>query len=121
MENKIDFEVFRQLPLRLTKVKDLKYNNQHPNGINEGFVVDGYINVEESNKSQCLLFVNGDRFFNTAKISKLETVGGGIKRIVHTDEAIYELMPIFEIEYPVDKLQVGNEKNSKKEQTETKE
>ena len=45
----INFSKYANVTIKLTKLKDNKFNNDHPNGINEGYVKEGMINVEKSN------------------------------------------------------------------------
>lgn len=67
----IDFTKYDGVTVRLTKVKDTKFEENHPNGINTGYVKEGRLNVEKSNEHQCFLLIEGDRFFNTSHIIAL--------------------------------------------------
>jgi hypothetical protein len=68
----IDFAKYAGVTIRLTKLKDNKFNNDHPNGINEGYVKEGRIDVGKSNEHQCFLIVQGDRFWNTSQVTAIE-------------------------------------------------
>jgi hypothetical protein len=72
----IDFAKYSGVLIRLTKVKDTKFEGKHPNDINEGYVKEGRINVEKSNEHQCFLLIEGDRFFNTSHVIALNEYEG---------------------------------------------
>ena len=72
----IDFAKYSGVLIRLTKVKDTKFEGKHPNDINEGYVKEGRINVKKSNEHQCFLLIEGDRFFNTSQVLSLEEYAG---------------------------------------------
>jgi hypothetical protein len=93
MSELIDFSKYKDTVIRLTKLKDTKFNNEHPNGINEGYVKEGRINVEKSNEHQCFLMIKGARFFNTSQVLELEEQEG--YDLAHTVNSIYKVEPIF--------------------------
>ena len=64
----IDFTKYSGVLIRLTKVRDTKFEGKHPNDINEGYVKEGVINLDKSNEHQCFLIIQGDRFFNTSQV-----------------------------------------------------
>ena len=72
----IDFTKYSGVLIRLTKVRDTKFEGKHPNDINEGYVKEGRINVEKSNEHQCFLLIEGDRFFNTSHVIALNEYEG---------------------------------------------
>ena len=72
----IDFTKYSGVLIRLTKVRDTKFEGKHPNDINEGYVKEGRINVEKSNEHQCFLLIEGDRFFNTSHVISLNEYEG---------------------------------------------
>ena len=72
----IDFSKYDGVTIKLTKLKDNKFNNNHPNGINEGYVKEGIINVDKSNEHQCFLIIQGDRFWNTSHVAAVEEKEG---------------------------------------------
>ena len=80
--------------VKVTKLKDLKFDNEHPNKINEGYVKTGFVNVEESNKSQSLLIIHGDRFFHTSQVLEVEENAG--YDLIRTLNSVYKVEPIFE-------------------------
>lgn len=89
----IDFTKYDGVNIRLTKLKDNKFNNEHPNGINEGYVKEGRISVEKSNEHQCFLIVQGLRFWNTSQVTNIEENEG--YDIVTTLNSTYRVEPIF--------------------------
>ena len=89
----ISFDKYRDLPIRLTKIKDVKFENKHPNGINEGYVKEGIIDVEKSNEHQCFLIIKNERFFNTSQVLEIDEQSG--YDLVHTVNSIYKVEPIF--------------------------
>ena len=93
MSELIDFSKYKNTVIRLTKLKDTKFNNEHPNGINEGYVKEGIINVEKSNEHQCFLIIKGARFFNTSQVLEIEEQEG--YDLAHTVNSIYKVEPIF--------------------------
>lgn len=64
----IDFAKYKGVIVKLTKLKDTKFEGKHPNDINEGYVKEGVINLDKSNEHQCFLIIQGDRFFNTSQV-----------------------------------------------------
>jgi len=72
----IDFSKYSGVLIRLTKVRDTKFEGKHPNNINEGYVKEGRINVDKSNEHQCFLLIEGDRFFNTSHVIALNEYEG---------------------------------------------
>ena len=72
MSELIKFDKYQDVTIRLTKLKDTKFEGKHPNHINEGYVKEGIINVEKSNEHQCFLMIKDDRFFNTSQVLELD-------------------------------------------------
>lgn len=89
MSELIDFSKYGGATIRLTKLKDNKFNNEHPNHINEGYVKEGIINVEKSNEHQCFLMIKGDRFFNTSQVLEIDEQEG--YDLIHTLNSIYKV------------------------------
>jgi hypothetical protein len=94
MSELIDFSKYKDTVIRLTKLKDTKFNNEHPNGINEGYIKEGIINVEKSNEHQCFLMIKGARFFNTSQVLEIEEQKG--YDLVHTVNSVYKVEKITE-------------------------
>ena len=92
--NNIDFAKYANIPLKVEKVEDTKFDNNHPNGYNPGFKIDGCgINLTRSNQ-YCCLFVNyGDRWFHTSEVQKQEQHEG--YDLLYTMNSIYKVTPIF--------------------------
>ena len=93
MSESIKFNKYAGTTIKLTKLKDTKFNNQHPNGINEGYVKEGVINLEKSNEHQCFLIVQGDRFWNTSQVTAIEEKEG--YDLATTLNSIYKVEPMF--------------------------
>lgn len=89
----ISFDKYKDVTIRLTKLKDTKFNGEHPNHINEGYVKEGVINVEKSNEHQCFLIIKGTRFFNTSQVLDIDEQEG--YDLAHTLNSIYKVEPIF--------------------------
>ena len=89
----IDFAKYSGVLVRLTKVKDTKFEGKHPNDINIGYVKEGRINVEKSNEHQCFLLIEGDRFFNTSHVIALNEYEG--YDLATTLNSVYKVEPIF--------------------------
>lgn len=92
--NGINFEKYANISLKVEKVEDTKFNNDHPNGFNPGFKIDGCgINLETSSRI-CALFVNyGGRWFCTSEVQKQEEFEG--YDLLHTMNSIYKVTPNF--------------------------
>ena len=93
MSELIDFSKYKDTVIKLTKLKDTKFNGEHPNLINEGYVKEGIIDVEKSNEHQCFLIIKGGRFFNTSQVVEIEEQEG--YDLVHTLNSIYKVEPVF--------------------------
>jgi hypothetical protein len=89
----INFNKYKGTQVKVTKLKDIKFNNEHPANINEGYVKTGFVNVQESNKAQCLLVINGDRFFHTSQVKEMEEHEG--YDLLLTLNSVYKVEPIF--------------------------
>ena len=92
--NNIYFAKYANIPLKVEKVEDTKFDNNHPNGYNPGFKIDGCgINLTRSNQ-YCCLFVNyGDKWFHTSEVQKQEQHEG--YDLLYTMNSIYKVTPIF--------------------------
>jgi hypothetical protein len=93
-KNKINFEKYNGVSIKVEKIEDTKFNNQHPNGFNPGFVIDSCIvNLLYSNEC-CCLFVNyGDNWFYTSEVQKQEVFEG--YDLLYTLNSVYKITPIF--------------------------
>jgi uncharacterized protein len=89
MSELIDFSKYKDTAIRLTKLKDTKFNNEHPNQINEGYVKEGTINVEKSNEHQCFLMIKEGRFFNTSQVLEIDEQEE--YDLAHTVNSIYKV------------------------------
>lgn len=94
MSELIRFNKYEDVTIRLTKLKDTKFDGKHPNHINEGYVKEGIINVEKSNEHQCFLIIKGDRFFNTSQVVEIEEQEG--YDLAHTLNSIYKVEAVSE-------------------------
>ena len=93
MSELIKFNKYENVKIRLSKVTDTRFDNNHPNGINVGYVKEGFINLEKSNEHQCFLIIEGDRFFNTSQVLVLEEKEG--HDLAYTVNSVYKVEPIF--------------------------
>lgn len=73
MENKtFDFRKYQDGLIKLTKVEDRRFNNEHPNGYNVGHVERGMLHLENSNKYQCIFILDGpDRYYHTSQVLEI--------------------------------------------------
>ena len=90
----ISFDKYEFKTIRLTKLKDNKFDNNHPNGINEGYVKEGIIDVEKSNEHQCFLIIKDNRFFNTSQVVELDEQED--YDLAHTVNSIYRVVIVSE-------------------------
>ena len=92
MEELVKFDKYRGQPIKLTKIQDIKFDGNHPNGINEGYTREGVLNIGLSNEHQCFLIIEKDRFFNTSQVLKIEEREG--YDLAHTVNSLYKIEPI---------------------------
>ena len=73
MENKkLDFKKYHGYLLKVTKVEDRRFNNEHPGGYNVGHVEKGLLHLEHSNTYQCLFILDGlDRYWHTSQVLEI--------------------------------------------------
>jgi hypothetical protein len=68
----------------LKKISDLKYEGNHPNGVNEGFTVRGILLMIDP----CIYIDHILNYFHTSKVKKIE----GDK--IYTLNSIYTIEPV---------------------------
>lgn len=66
----INWDKYEKHLLKLTKLKSVNFEDNHPGGINEGYVSKGYINLDETKKHDCLWVQDHDRWFHTSIVQK---------------------------------------------------
>ena len=93
MENKtLDFKKYQGVFLKVTKVEDRRFLNDHPNGYNVGHVEKGILHLENSNKYQCLFILDGpDRYFHTSQVIEIWEHEG--YDLVKTLNSVYKVEP----------------------------
>ena len=86
----IDFNKYVGKNLKVTKIKDNVFDNNHPNKINEGYVTEGTINVKLSEEHKCL-FIHPDeeKYFHTSEIKKV--IQNEDFDIIYTVNSIYKV------------------------------
>lgn len=89
----IKFNKYKGIQVKVSKIKDLKFENNHPKEINEGYVFIGVVNIEESNKIQSLFVVDSDRYFHTSHVQEMEEHEG--YDLLRTLNSIYKVEEIF--------------------------
>lgn len=94
MSKLVTFDKYKDVNIRLTKLKDNKFNGEHPNHINEGYVKEGIIDVEKSNEHQCFLIIKEGRFFNTSQVLEIDKQNG--YDLAHTVNSIYKVEVLVE-------------------------
>ena len=68
----LDFKKYQGMLLKVTKIEDRKFSNEHPNGYNLGHVEKGELHLENSNKYQCLFLLTGmDRYWHTSQVLEI--------------------------------------------------
>lgn len=83
-------EKYKDIPVRVTKIKDNKFNGNHPNFINEGYKVEGYIQIGEVDS---VLYVDGlDKWVRTSLIKSIEEHDS--YDLVHTNNSTYKIEKI---------------------------
>lgn len=73
MENKtLDFKKYQGVLLKVTKTEDRRFFNNHPSGYNVGHVEMGELNLQNSNKYQCLFLVTSPtRYWHTSQVLEI--------------------------------------------------
>jgi hypothetical protein len=91
-EQLFSFEKYQGVLLQITKIEDHKFADQHPNQINVGYKARGFLNLELSNKHQCV-FINEstDRFFHTSQVKSIQECEG--YDLVKTVNSLYKVEP----------------------------
>lgn len=89
----IKFNKYKGLQVKVSKLKDLKFENNHPKEINEGYVFTGVVNIEESNSIQSLFVIDEDRYFHTSHVQEMEEHEG--YDLLRTLNSVYKVEPIF--------------------------
>jgi hypothetical protein len=89
----IKFNKYKGVQVKVSKLKDLKFENNHPKEINEGYVFTGVVNIEESNSIQSLFVIGEDRYFHTSHVQEMEEHEG--YDLLRTLNSVYKLEPIF--------------------------
>jgi hypothetical protein len=93
MENKkLDFKKYQGVLLKVTKVEDRRFNNEHPNGYNVGHVEKGLLHLENSNTYQCLFLLDGpDRYWHTSQVLEIWEHEG--YDLMKTLNSVYKVEP----------------------------
>ena len=89
----IKFNKYKGVQVKVSKLKDLKFENNHPKEINEGYVFTGVVNVDESNSIQSLFVIDDDKFFHTSHVQEMEEHEGF--DLLRTLNSVYKVEPIF--------------------------
>jgi hypothetical protein len=89
----IKFNKYKGVQVKVSKLKDLKFENNHPKEINEGYVFTGVVNIEESNSIQSLFVIDEDRYFHTSHVQEMEEHEG--YDLLRTLNSVYKVEPIF--------------------------
>ena len=89
----IDFTKYTHMTFTIEKMEDLKFDGNHPNGFNPGFIVkSAIVNVEESKRLGALYVDDGpDRWFHTSEVLEQESCVG--YDLLHTRNSIYKITP----------------------------
>jgi hypothetical protein len=86
----VNFDKYKNIPLTIEKLKDLKFDNNHPNGYNPGFKISGVKINSLASRELGILFVDyGDKWFHTSYVVKIEEYEG--YDLVHTLNSIYKV------------------------------
>lgn len=93
-EKLFDFKKYDGHLIKITKLEDHKFSDQHPNSINVGYKAVGVLNLELSNKHQCV-FINEsvDRYFHTSQVKDIQEFEG--YDLVKTVNSLYKVEPQF--------------------------
>ena len=89
----IKYNKYKGVQVKVSKLKDLKFENNHPKEINEGYVFTGVVNVDESNSIQSLFVIDDDKFFHTSHVQEMEEHEG--YDLLRTLNSVYKVESIF--------------------------
>lgn len=85
-------EKYNGIAVRVTKLKDNKFNGKHPNHINEGYKTEGFIHKGDIGS---ILFIDGlGRWLRTSLIKSIEENEG--YDLVHTENSTYKIEKAYE-------------------------
>ncbi len=77
--------------VRLTKLKDTRFNGEHPNGINAGYVMEGWMQKEVTAGEKILLYTKSEgEMFPTSWTSTV-TAYNEEDGLISTKNSIYEI------------------------------
>ena len=80
-------EKYNGVAVRVTKLKDNKFNGNHPNFINEGYKTEGFIHMGTVGD---ILYIYGlGRWLRTSLIKSIEENEG--YDLVHTENSTYKI------------------------------
>ena len=80
-------EKYKDIVVRVTKLKDNKFNSKHPNFINEGYKAEGYIILGGVGDVLCIVGLG--RWLRTSWIKSIEENEG--YDLVHTENSTYKI------------------------------
>lgn len=105
MEQKFNFEKYKDGLLKLTKLKDTRFSGNHPNEIYEGTIRTGVLHLENSQQYQCIfLLTSATRYFHTSQVVEIEEHEGY--------DLIKTLNSVYKIELHMDAVPGVQEKHS---------
>lgn len=95
MENKeLNFKKYQNMQLKVTKVEDRRFSNNHPAGYNVGHVEVGVIDLQNCNTYQCLFLITSlDRYWHTSQVLEIWEHSG--YDLLKTLNSTYKVEPQF--------------------------
>jgi len=92
--NNINFDKYKNTFIKVEKVDDTEFDDEHPNEINTGFVITNCgINLKLSNQFCALFIYYGDQWFRTSEVRKQKECVG--YDLLYTLNSVYRVTPIF--------------------------
>lgn len=85
----LDFKKYEGAVVKVTKLKDTRFDGKHPNNINEGDTRTGFVNVHESERLDALILDMGAKWFHTSAIDKILEEDG--YDLIYTLNSVYKI------------------------------
>ena len=92
--NNINFDKYKNMFLRVEKIEDTEFDDQHPNKVNTGYKMDDCaVNLKLSNQFCALFVYHGDKWFRTSEVRKQKECEG--YDLLYTLNSVYKVTPKF--------------------------
>lgn len=91
-EKKFDFKKYQDVLLKVTKIEDRRFYNNHPAGVNVGDEITGILHIENSNLYQCLFIISDTTlYWHTSQVLEIWEHEG--HDLLKTVNSVYKVEP----------------------------